>query len=103
MQKISSLDDIHDPSYILFKHSSSCPISAEAHRAMLRAEQEIDLPVYLVVVQEERGLSDQIARDFGIAHESPQAMLVNEGTVRWHDSHYGINPDALKKAVEKLR
>jgi bacillithiol system protein YtxJ len=38
-----------------------------------------------------RALSDQIAKDFGVAHESPQILVIREGKVVYHESHYGIS------------
>jgi bacillithiol system protein YtxJ len=42
-----------------------------------------------------RALSNQVAQDFGVIHESPQVILVREGKVVYHESHYGISYAAL--------
>jgi bacillithiol system protein YtxJ len=47
-------------------------------------------PYYLDLIAY-RALSDQIAKDFGVAHESPQILVIREGKVVYHESHYGIS------------
>lgn len=86
----------------IFKHSTACPISAEAYRHVARyAEQANDTTpeVYLVKVIEERPISNQIADQLGIQHKSPQLILVKDGKVLWSTSHYGIHADAIRDAV----
>ena len=85
---------------VLFKHSTACPISRNAHREM---EQFTDADVNLVVVQSARELSNEIARRTGISHESPQTLIVRNGDVVWNAAHYDITADAVRAAVEANR
>ncbi len=59
---------------ILFKHSTTCPISAAAYREVEKFEQQSDAPIALVRVIEERPLSNAIAERFGVQHQSPQVL-----------------------------
>jgi bacillithiol system protein YtxJ len=34
-----------------------------------------------------------------VKHESPQALLFEDGKVKWHASHWNINEDELAKNV----
>jgi bacillithiol system protein YtxJ len=95
---ISNFDDIKTDRYFLFKHSSTCPISAGAQNAVRSAEKQIEIPIYRVVVQAHRDLSNRITEQFGIVHESPQIILVDGGAARWSTSHYGITAAAIEKA-----
>lgn len=52
-------------------------------------------------VIEERPVSLGFAEKVGVQHESPQALLLKNGQVVWHDSHWGITQSALKEAVTK--
>jgi bacillithiol system protein YtxJ len=54
-----------------------------------------------VRVIEERPVSLGFAEKVGVQHESPQALLVKNGQVVWHDSHWGITASALREAVTK--
>jgi len=74
---------------ILFKHSTRCSISAGAWRRM----EEIDTKVYTIFwvdVIADRPVSNAIAQRFGIRHESPQAILIQDGEVVWARSHYQV-------------
>jgi len=88
--------------FLVFKHSTTCPISAEAHRefqAWCEGVAQGGLSVYWVRVIEERPLSQRIAADTGVPHQSPQAILVRDGKVAWHGSHWAITRDSLAAAV----
>lgn len=89
---------------LVFKHSTACPISAEAYRQVSRytdSSGEADPPVYIVKVIEERPVSNQIAEDLGVQHKSPQLILVQNGEAKWTTSHYGVQADAIRSAVVK--
>jgi bacillithiol system protein YtxJ len=88
------------PLAILFKHSTACPISARAHgevRAFLEAHPEA--PVYLVHVIEDRPAARYIAQQTGIAHASPQLIVLREGTPVWHTSHLDVTAAAMAEHV----
>jgi thioredoxin 1 len=55
-----------------------------------------------VVVQSSRDVSDAVAKKTGVRHQSPQVLLVKNGTCIWSESHRQITSDALKKALEEL-
>lgn len=84
---------------VLYKHSDRCWVSAMAVRQVRRfAESHPDTPVYQVNVIGGREASHALARMTGIPHQSPQAIVVNEGRVVWHDSHFGVKAAALAQA-----
>lgn len=86
---------------ILFKHSSTCPISTRAYAQVeeFRAKSP-DIPIGLVVVQEARPLSDYIAEQYGVRHESPQIIVLRGGEVVWNDSHFALTAEAIGKHME---
>ncbi|MEK5234597.1 bacillithiol system redox-active protein YtxJ [Paenibacillus sp. FSL L8-0470] len=86
---------------LLFKHSTTCPISAKANEEFTAYAQGSETPAAIVHVIEDRPLSNQIAEDFGIKHESPQIFLLEDGEVRWNTSHWKITRDAIKAAVSQ--
>jgi len=86
---------------LIFKHSSACPISARAYeevRAFSREKPE-DLKMAMVLVIEHRPVSNVIAHEFGVKHESPQVLLIEGDRVLWHTSHWDVTRDNLLKAV----
>jgi len=82
----------------VFKHSTRCPTSAAALRAWQAwaARVPADGPrLAMVRVVEERALSQSLARLVGLAHRSPQVLLLRNGRVAWHASHGAITEAAL--------
>ncbi len=86
--------------YLLFKHSTSCPISAAAfaeYEAFARAHPEV--PSGWIEVVAQRPLARAVTERTGVRHESPQALLLSGGVVRWHASHSAITAASLATAV----
>lgn len=77
--------------FLVFKHSNSCPISAAAKEVVDKVALKKD--IYMVVVQDDRGLSDLIASDLSLKHESPQLIRVSDGKVLKQASHYDISEE----------
>ena len=83
---------------ILYKHSTSCPISAAVVDEVLGfARMHPDWGIYLLKVTEQRDLSDTAAERLGVPHESPQAFVIRQGRSVWHTSHYGITAERLSR------
>jgi bacillithiol system protein YtxJ len=88
------------PLAVVFKHSPRCGLSALTAReiaAFLEARPEV--PVYRVDVVQERPLSAEVERRSGVRHESPQVLVLRDGTVEWHGSHRAITAEALGRAT----
>lgn len=87
---------------LIFKHSTQCPISTQAYGEFREfAGTAKDVPCGLVLVIENRGLSNAIASQLRVRHESPQAILVENGRSVWSASHWSITAEALQQAVKK--
>jgi bacillithiol system protein YtxJ len=82
---------------VVFKHSTTCPISAAAYNEMSRFEGD----VALVEVQREPNLSKEIEQRTGVVHESPQVLVLRKGKVVWDASHWKVKADAVQQAVKK--
>ena len=80
---------------VIFKHSLTCPISAAAYQQM----EQFDGEVALVEVQRARALSTEIESRLGVAHESPQVIILSKGQVVWSASHFKITTEAVADAV----
>lgn len=85
----------------LLKHSIACPVSARGQREFVRLEGEGDPPLYAVVVQYARALSNHIAETLGVRHETPQVLLVRNAEVVYHASHFDISTDVLREAAAR--
>ena len=71
---------------VIFKHSPTCGVSAQASEEIdeLLERAALPLPLYVVSVRAQREVSEAITKRFGIRHESPQVLLVHRGAVLWH-------------------
>jgi bacillithiol system protein YtxJ len=86
---------------LLFKHSRTCGISAEALDE-LRAHVEngaLRAAYKVITVQSHRRLADEAASRFGIRHETPQAILLRDGRPVWNASHFRITKQQLDAAI----
>lgn len=91
------------PAALLFKNSTTCPISAAARHEMQRLlEQRPDAPLLVVDVNAHADLSREIARRTGIEHDSPQIILLTHGVPRWHASHYAIHAGDVAHELDAL-
>lgn len=94
----------HAQPLLLFKHSYSCGISAEALDE-LRAhvgQAAGGVRYALVTVQTHREVSNAIAARLGVRHETPQAILVHGGRPLWSASHFRVNAAELEKALRQI-
>ena len=48
-----------------------------------------------------RELSTEIENRLGVAHESPQVIVLRNGQVVWNASHFKITADAVTEAVRE--
>lgn len=86
---------------LIFKHSTRCSISMMAWSRLQRqwSSKLADLPVYYLDLLNYRPISAQIAENFNVEHESPQALLISRGRCVWHASHNAISAEALEEAL----
>lgn len=90
---------------LVFKHSLTCPVSAEAYAEYQRFLAQVppsDLEHRLIEVQNARAASNAVAEATGIRHESPQALLLADGKVVWNQSHWRITLQSLREALAAL-
>ncbi|SDN54251.1 bacillithiol system redox-active protein YtxJ [Alkalicoccus daliensis] len=106
MKKVETVDALKQvyqkESYVLLKHSITCPISAEAYSETEAFSKDSDIPVYYLNVQELREGANDAADHFGIKHESPQAFLVHNQQLIWNDSHWRVTKKNLQEQVSQL-
>lgn len=93
---VSQLDQLtqesHDLPVGIFKHSTRCSISATALDRLERSWPGTDaLKMYYLDLLAHRDISNAIVEKYGVQHESPQFILLKNGSAVYHESHYGIN------------
>lgn len=94
----------HEQPVIIFKHSTTCSISAAAKGKLERQWADAGLDeakLYYLDLLRFRPISAEIAERFGIRHESPQLLLIQDGECRYDASHMGIRLSDVKTQVTK--
>ena len=105
-RSVRSEDDLErvlgEPLAVLYKHSPACGMSASAIVEVQQfAASHPDVPVYMVDVIGARPVSRFTAQRLEVQHESPQVILLVNGTPVWHASHFRVACDRLERALEQ--
>ena len=91
------LEQSRSETVILFNHDPYCPISARAFKQM----EQIDDDVMLIDVSREKSLTREIQGRTGVRHESPQVIVLRDGSPTWSASHFQITTDAVQEATSE--
>jgi bacillithiol system protein YtxJ len=75
---------------VIFKHSTRCSISSMAQRRLENLSHTGPAVFYYLDLIRYRPLSNQIAEDFHVHHESPQILIIRNGECVYEESHNGI-------------
>jgi len=109
LETLDHVDDLHrliDESQtvpvLLFKHSRTCGTSLEALDELLEHlnDRSPDARYAIVTVQTHRDVSNAVAKQLGVRHETPQALLVRDGRVVWSASHFRVTASAVDTALK---
>ena len=87
-------DSKHHP-VALLKHSDTCGISANVMYDL----GDIDAEINVVVIQQNRDLSNDVAERLNHRHQSPQAFVIKDGKAIYHATHYGNDPAEIEKRL----
>lgn len=100
LNTLDQLDELFEVSsrkpVIIFKHSSTCPISANVFDEI----SEVDSTIFLITVQNARKISDEVVNKTGIKHETPQAIILKDEKPVYHASHYDITESVISAELE---
>lgn len=97
------LEESQTKPILIFKHSTTCPVSAAAwaeYEQFLKQTENGEVSYIVVKVIESRPVSNQIAADLAVKHESPQAILIKEKRAVWNASHWKITQTTLAEALQ---
>ena len=107
--QISDIEEIKQSSEnkraLIFKHSTRCSISSMALNRLERSWSDADMkeltPYFLDLIAH-RDISNQVAETFGVRHESPQVLVIENGNCIYDNSHMGISYQELKGYAKEL-
>ena len=85
---------------VIFKHSTRCSISSMAlSRFESKWADDPEVVVYYLDLLKFRDVSNETARLFGIEHQSPQVLVIKNGTCIYTASHSGIIVSEILEAI----
>lgn len=96
------VEDQSDKTFVIFKHSTSCSISAMTLNRLERSwdSKEMEkVDAYYLDLLSYREISNAIAEKFGVDHESPQVLVIKNGQCIYDNSHMGISYQSLKEQI----
>jgi bacillithiol system protein YtxJ len=88
-----------DKPVLIFKHSTRCGVSMRMLSTVEKAwKQEDDalFSVWFLDLLDHRDISAAIASRYGIEHESPQTLLIKNGTCILDASHHFIDLEEVR-------
>ncbi len=105
LEELSEIEQIKNVSFktpiAIFKHSTRCSISRMALKEFendynLNSEE---LKLYFLDLLAYRTISNELAIQFNITHQSPQILLIKNGVCTYHVSHDEIIFQNLKSVI----
>ena len=103
-QLVDIVRESEEQTVLIFKHSTTCSISAAAKSRLERQWADAGLQnvkLYYLDLLRFRPISNEIAEKFGVRHESPQLLLIKQGECRYDASHMGIRLSDVQSQLEK--
>jgi bacillithiol system protein YtxJ len=76
---------------VIFKHSTRCSISNVAKNRLERSFQPGEIDFHYLDLIKYRQISNKIAEEFNVFHESPQILVIKNGECVYDESHSGID------------
>jgi bacillithiol system protein YtxJ len=88
---------------LIFKHSTRCNISRATLDRLERNWKEDEMsnitPYFLDLISY-RSISNLIAEEFDVEHESPQILIIDKEKSVYTESHFNIDYQKIKAAVK---
>lgn len=84
---------------IIFKHSTRCSISSVAKGRLESQSAPDGIHFHYLDLIKFRSISNKIAEDFAVYHESPQILLIKDGDCIYDESHLAIS---MKEITEQV-
>lgn len=96
------LDESDQQPILLLKHSTTCPVSANALKEFedYIAKGTDSAKYALVKVIESRPVSNQIAEDLQVKHESPQIIWFKNKKQQWNTSHWAVTVEHISAVLD---
>ena len=84
---------------VIFKHSTRCPISSMVKNRIDKNDAPDGSNFYFLDLIKHRNVSNKIAEDFNVPHQSPQILVIQNGKCIYNESHSAIVFDDIEEAI----
>lgn len=100
----SIVEDSYSKPVVLFKHSISCGLSAGAKYRLEENWEQLssDIDFYYLDLITYREISNKIANQFDVVHQSPQIIIISDGKAVYNTSHHRISIEDLNRALNHI-
>ncbi|MEO6548458.1 MAG: bacillithiol system redox-active protein YtxJ [Ferruginibacter sp.] len=88
---------------VIFKHSTRCAISNVAKNRLERSTPPQHADFYFLDLLRNRDISNKIVEEFSVYHESPQILVIKNGSCVYDESHSGINMNEIEDQLASLQ
>lgn len=103
LESVDQLEQIKSASFntpqIIFKHSTRCSISSVAKSRLENQSAPDGITFHYLDLIKFRSISNKIAEDFAVYHESPQILVIRNGDCIYDESHLAIS---MKEITEQV-
>lgn len=92
-----------DNNILIFKHSTRCNISRSTLDRLERNWKDAEVPnvkPYFLDLLSYRDISNTLAEQFQVEHQSPQVLIIRHGKAIYDNSHYGIDFQEIREKVK---
>jgi bacillithiol system protein YtxJ len=102
----SLLEQIGDNSYVrpqvILKHSTRCSVSSGVLSRLNQHDTPEGNDFYLLDLIGFRNISNEIAARYDVRHESPQVLLIWQGSCVYNDSHRAVTMEKIQQAISVI-
>ncbi len=91
------LENSKTRSQVIYKHSTRCFTSSLVKGRLEKSQPPPEIDFYFLDLIACRFLSDTIATDMGVRHESPQVLVIQNEQCIYHQSHTAIYMEDIAK------
>lgn len=99
-----TIDKSYEKPILFFKHSTTCFISKAVKKNLEKqinqSEDKDKVDLYYLDLLHFRPISNLMANDLNVTHQSPQAILVKNGEVLYTASHENIDFQNVIQALK---
>ena len=108
-ENLESIDQLHNliknskiKTKVIFKHSTRCGISRMALNNFESNYKNLDQQVtyYLLDLLQFRDVSDAVAKELNVTHQSPQVIVLKDEHVIHTESHHGIDINKIQQLIK---